>query len=771
MRELKAGQSRERVGRVGLGRPEIQGFATDISVDQGQTVQFKIDSVTSLYRLDIYRMGWYGGQGARKVATVRPLTGTPQQPACLTRGATGLVDCGNWSVSASWAVPADAVSGIYFAKLVREDGRGGASHVVFVVRDDDGASELLFQTSDTTWQAYNQLRRQQPLHRCAGDQPGRAYKVSYNRPSPPAATRPRTGSSTPSTRWCAGWSATATTSATPPASTATAREPSCSSTRRSCRWATTSTGPAGQRANVEAARAAGVNLAFFSGNEVFWKTRWENSIDGPAPPTAPWSRYKETHANAKIDPHARRLDRHLARPALQPARRRRPARERPHRAAVHGQRRRHDRDPRPRGRRQDALLAQHQRRHARRRPDGHARPTARSATSGTRTPTTASAPPGSFRLSTTTVNGAPVLTDYGSTFGTGHGHPPPDPLPAPASGALVFGAGTVQWSWGLDDQPRPRQRRPRRAHATGHGQPARRHGRPARHPAGGAGRRRPRPATPRPQLHDHLSRRRAPAAGRPAGHITGTATDTGGGVVGGVEVSVDGGTTWHPASGRASWTYTWTPTGQRDVEHPQPRRRRQRQHARRRRAGVSGTVGPQATCPCSIWDSSATPANETDAERHERRSKLGVKFRPTWTGDHGPALLQGHHQHRHARRPPLVAQPARMLAEATFTQRDRSRLAAGAPLHPGERHRRHHLRRLLSRSGGPLRLEPQLLRRLGLRQRAAARARRRRGRRQRRVRLRPEPHLPEQHLSRATNYWVDVVFEQGSGAPTPPHRP
>ena len=31
----------------------------------------------------------------------------------------------------------------------------------------------------------------------------------------------------------------------------------------------------GQRANVEAARDAGVNLAFFSGNEVFWKTRWD----------------------------------------------------------------------------------------------------------------------------------------------------------------------------------------------------------------------------------------------------------------------------------------------------------------------------------------------------------------------------------------------------------------------------------------------------------------------------------------------------------------
>ncbi len=42
--------------------------------------------------------------------------------------------------------------------------------------------------------------------------------------------------------------------------------------------------------------------------------------------------------------------------------------------------------------------------------------------------------------------------------------------------------------------------------------------------------------------------------------ITGTATDTGG-RVGGVEVSVDGGTTWRRATGRANWTYTWTAPG------------------------------------------------------------------------------------------------------------------------------------------------------------------------------------------------------------------
>jgi hypothetical protein len=57
----------------------------------------------------------------------------------------------------------------------------------------------------------------------------------------------------------------------------------------------------------------------------------------------------------------------------------------------------------------------------------------------------------------------------------------------------------------------------------------------------------------------------SPAAGanlpvNVAVNITGTATDAGGGVVGGVEVSVDGGTTWRRATGRGSWSYSWTPT-------------------------------------------------------------------------------------------------------------------------------------------------------------------------------------------------------------------
>ena len=76
---------------------------------------------------------------------------------------------------------------------------------------------------------------------------------------------------------------------------------------------------------------AGVNLAFFSGNEMFWKTRWGPSIDGSNTPYRTLVTYKETHFNARSIRRTADLDRHLGRSPLQPARRRRAAGERPHR--------------------------------------------------------------------------------------------------------------------------------------------------------------------------------------------------------------------------------------------------------------------------------------------------------------------------------------------------------------------------------------------------------------------------------------------------------
>ena len=196
-------------------------------------------------------------------------------------------------MSASWNVPADATSGIYFAKLVREDA-AGSSHVFFIVRDDDGRSDLLFQTSDTTWQAYNRYGGNSLY---AGSPAGRAYKVSYNRPFTTRGTSEEDwlfNSEYPMVRWLErnGYDVSYFTGVDSDRLGAEIREHKAFlSVGHDEYWS------GAQRANVEAARDAGVNLAFFSGNEVFWKTRWE---DGHRTLVS----YKETHANAKIDPTA-----------------------------------------------------------------------------------------------------------------------------------------------------------------------------------------------------------------------------------------------------------------------------------------------------------------------------------------------------------------------------------------------------------------------------------------------------------------------------------
>src|SRR5207237_9469746 len=116
------------------------------------------------------------------------VTSAQQQPASLTEAVSGLVDCGNWAVTGSWNTTA-AISGIFIAKLSRSDNLNLSSHIYFIVRDDSRTSEILFQTSDTTWQAYNQyggnsLYCGAPLDSSAGryNCPARAGKVSYNRP-------------------------------------------------------------------------------------------------------------------------------------------------------------------------------------------------------------------------------------------------------------------------------------------------------------------------------------------------------------------------------------------------------------------------------------------------------------------------------------------------------------------------------------------------------------------------------------------------------------
>ena len=67
---------------------------------------------------------------------------------------TEIYDCGTWAVSASWSVPSTAVSGVYIARL-NQTNNNDSSHIPFIVRNDASTSQVVFQTSDSTWQAYN----------------------------------------------------------------------------------------------------------------------------------------------------------------------------------------------------------------------------------------------------------------------------------------------------------------------------------------------------------------------------------------------------------------------------------------------------------------------------------------------------------------------------------------------------------------------------------------------------------------------------------------
>ncbi len=260
------------------------------------------------------------------------------------------------------------------------------SHIVFIVRDDASTSDMLFQTSDTTWQAYNSYGGNSLY---TGSPAGRAYKVSYNRPFSTAG-----GAEAHDFVWNAeypmvrflesnGYDVSYTSGIDSDRRGNLIRNhKTFISTGHDEYWS------GGQRTNVEAARDAGVNLAFFSGNEVFWKTRWENSIAGTTTSYRTLVTLQGDDRQRQDRPGRRRhLDRHLARPAVQPAGRRRPPGEQPDRHVLHGQLLRHQHGGQ-RNRRPAQVLAQHPRCRlsARTRPPRSV-PTS-SATSGTRRPTT-----------------------------------------------------------------------------------------------------------------------------------------------------------------------------------------------------------------------------------------------------------------------------------------------------------------------------------------------------------------------------------------------
>ena len=157
----------------------IEAYADRVSAKAGDTAQVMVSvDVSHPATWQLYRIGWYGGAGARKVVDGGQVA-LAHQPTCANDTTTGLVHCA-WPSSFSVTIPADAVSGLYLVRIVRDDYYG--TFVPLVVRDDR-QSDLYVQSSVTTFQAYNAYGNES-LYTDADDAiPGhKAVAVSFDRP-------------------------------------------------------------------------------------------------------------------------------------------------------------------------------------------------------------------------------------------------------------------------------------------------------------------------------------------------------------------------------------------------------------------------------------------------------------------------------------------------------------------------------------------------------------------------------------------------------------
>jgi hypothetical protein len=128
----------------------IMGYAGAASVLTGQSFPLFVSTTSSGFRVLAFRLGWYGGDGARQVWQSGSLRGHRQN-------GPGFTDSTN-TVHTDWdpvvEVPTDDwPAGAY---LLRLDADSGAQrYVPVVVRSASTAGQVVLKAAVQTWQAYN----------------------------------------------------------------------------------------------------------------------------------------------------------------------------------------------------------------------------------------------------------------------------------------------------------------------------------------------------------------------------------------------------------------------------------------------------------------------------------------------------------------------------------------------------------------------------------------------------------------------------------------
>ena len=195
----------------------VEAYADRVAAKAGESVQVMANIPAGMggpmgVHWALYRLGWYGGAGARKLAEGTATAGP--QAACPPDPTTGLIQC-HWSPTFTVQVPQGAVSGLYLIRILRDEPFPYGTYVPLVVKDDR-MSDLYFQASVTTYEAYNRWMGESLYDDQLGLSSRFAVKVSFDRPY---IHDYGAGHSASSSRWPTGWSSTATTSPIAPTAT------------------------------------------------------------------------------------------------------------------------------------------------------------------------------------------------------------------------------------------------------------------------------------------------------------------------------------------------------------------------------------------------------------------------------------------------------------------------------------------------------------------------------------------------------------------------
>jgi hypothetical protein len=258
--------------------PPIEGYANATSVRPGGTLELQVSArPAARYRIEISRLGWYGGTGGRRITCLvgskldptcsRDRLGLGQPSASAPDPVTGEIRAG-WSTTDTLNVPTSWTTGYYLAvfRLTSGPSTGQSGFTPFIVQAPVGdRAAILVQVPANTWQAYNTWGGRD-LYTTP-----RAVKVSFDRPY---AHRLLFNWEYPLVRFLerGGWDVSYATDDDVDADPSILLDHALDMTAGHDEYWTKT-----MRDGWEAARAAGVNLAFLGANTGYWQVRYEDS--------------------------------------------------------------------------------------------------------------------------------------------------------------------------------------------------------------------------------------------------------------------------------------------------------------------------------------------------------------------------------------------------------------------------------------------------------------------------------------------------------------